>query len=220
MNPVPSDRSPATESHSSPLGPSFDAVLAGRSMCRSFLDKAVQSDVLGRVLAAAFRGPAAGNTAGLELLVLEAADVRRYWDVTLPDGTAENFRWPGLLKAPVLVIPVVDADAYVSRYGEADKLTTGLGEGPDAWSVPYWYVDGGAAVMAMLLSAEAVGLGALFFGQFRHEPAVAAEFGVPSGRRALGTVALGYPAAGGREPSRSARRGRPDPADLIHRGGW
>jgi len=74
-------------------------------------------------------------------------------------------------------------------------------------------------VMAMLVAAEGRGLGALFFGQFDHEAAVAAAFGVPDGRRALGTVAVGRPAGEGR-PSRSAQRGRPDPATRVHRAGW
>ena len=189
-------------------------------MCRDFLGDEVPPDVLHPVLAAAFRGPAAGNTVGIELLVLESADVHRYWDVTLPEAGRERFPWPGLLNAPVLVVPVVNPAAYVTRYDEPDKSSSGLGEGESAWTVPYWFIDGGAAVMAMLLSAESLELGALFFGQFRHEPAVAAEFGIPLGHRTLGTIALGFPAPGGLAPSASARRGRPDPEELIHRRNW
>ncbi len=189
-------------------------------MCRNFRSDEIPAQVLERVLAAAFRGPSAGNTAGLELLVLEADDVGRYWDVTLAGMDPADFRWPGLLNAPVLAVPVVDPDAYVHRYSEPDKVASGLGASRDEWAVPYWFVDGGAAVMAMLLAAESLGLGALFFGQFRHEPAVAAQFSIPSDRRALGTIALGYPAEGGRAPSLSARRGRPRPSEKIHRRNW
>jgi nitroreductase len=187
-------------------------------MCRSFRDDPVPDDVLERVLAAAFRGPAAGNTWGIDLLVLRDAETRAYWGVTLPDP--EGFTWPGLVRAPVLVIPVVDPGAYVARYGEADKVASGLGAGEHAWTVPYWWVDGGAAVMAMLLAAEGEGLGALFFGQFEHEPAVATRFAIPEGHRSLGTIALGWPADEGRDPSRSAVRGRPDPRDFTHHGRW
>ncbi|HTN99618.1 MAG TPA: nitroreductase family protein [Microthrixaceae bacterium] len=201
-------------------GPGFDEVLARRAMCRDFLADEVPAELLKSVLSAAFRGPSAGNTVGLELLVLESSDVQRYWDVTLPTDRREQFPWPGLLNAPVLVIPVVSPAAYVSRYGEPDKVASGLGEGNSAWTVPYWFVDGGAAVMALLLSAESVGLGALLFGQFRHESAVAETFGIPPEKRALGTIALGFAATGGRAPSASARRGRPNPGDLIHRSRW
>ena len=53
-----------------------------------------------------------------------------------------------------------------------------------------------------------------------HAAAVAHELGVPDGRRALGTVALGHPAPGGRTPSGSARRGRPPASERVHRGSW
>ncbi len=200
---------------------SFEQVLASRRMCRDFLDRPIPDDVLDPVLRAAFRGPAAGNTSALDLVVLRGERVGRYWDLTLPAGGArERFPWPGLLRAPVLVVPVVDAGAYAARYAEPDKAHTGLGDHTEAWDVPYWWVDGGAAVMGLLLAAEAAGLGALLFGQFDHEPTVAHELGIPAGRRVLGTVALGWPAPGGRTPSSSARRGRPEPADRIHLDRW
>jgi len=201
-------------------GPTFDAVLASRRMCRDFRADPVPAATLDAVLAAAFRGPSAGNAAALDLVVLSGADTARYWDVTLPTGRRTDFRWPGLLRAPVLVVAVVDPAAYVERYGRADKTATGLGRSADAWPVPYWFVDGGAALMAMLLAAESAGLGALLFGQFDHEADVLAALGVPDGRRGLGTVALGVPAAGGRAPSASARAGRPDPAGRVHHSSW
>jgi nitroreductase len=191
-------------------------------MCRDFLADPIAPEILDEVLAAAFRGPAAGNTWGIELVVLSTRSaVDAMWDVTLPPGPArDGFRWPGLLRAPTLVVPVVEPDAYVARYGEADKAGTGLGGATDDWSVPYWWVDGGAAVMALLLAAEAAELGALLFGQFDREPDVRELLGIPAGYRALGTIALGRPAPGGRAPSRSARRGRPDPERSIHHDRW
>jgi nitroreductase len=196
--------------------------LAARRSCRAYSAAPVPDDVVDRVCAAALRAPTAGNTWALDLVVVDRP--AGYWDVTLPEGPRrERFPWPGLLDAPLLVIPVVDPDAYVERYAEPDKARTGLGRGTDAWPVPYWWVDAGAATMAMLLAATAEGLGSLLFGQFGHEPAVAAAFGIPAGRRAVGTVALGWPATepgGATRPSASARRGRPSTDDIVHRGRW
>jgi nitroreductase len=193
-------------------------------MCRDYLTWPIPDDLLRRVLHAAFRGPAAGNTAALDLLVLQGDDVAAYWDLTLPDdgpgGRREAFRWPGLLRAPVLVVPVVDPGAYLARYAEQDKAASGLGGDLDAWAVPYWWVDAGAATMALLLAAEDAGLGCLLFGQFDHEPLVAQRFGIPAGHRCVGTVAFGWPAPGGRQPSASAQRGRPDPTGRVHLGRW
>lgn len=200
--------------------PPFEEVLASRRMCRDFTGAPVAAGVLERVLAAAFRAPAAGNTDALDLVVLEGAGTAAYWDVTLPPPRRDRFRWPGLLRAPVLVVPLVRAEAYVERYARPDKAASGLGGDAADWPVPYWWVDGGAAVMALLLAAEAEGLGALLFGQFGHEPALARALGWPGDRRALGTVALGHPSPGGRRPSASARPGRPPADGRIHRGRW
>ncbi|MFM7509186.1 MAG: nitroreductase family protein [Actinomycetota bacterium] len=199
---------------------SLSDLLASRRMCRDFSPEPIGSDILDPVLAAAFAGPRAGNTHGIHLVVLEDAECARYWDVTLPEERRSGFRWPGLLRAPVLAVVVVDVDAYVRRYGESDKVGSGLGSSAEVWAVPYWFVDAGSAAMAVLLAAEAAGLGALWFALFDHEAAVAEEFGVPAGFRAVGTLALGRRAPGPSEASRSSTRGRPDPLEFLHRGGW
>jgi nitroreductase len=90
--------------------------------------------------------------------------------------------------------------------------------------VPYWTIDTSMAVMTLLLAAEDVGLGALFFGVFRGERELRQQLAIPPGLELLGAIALGYPAppsddsAGG--PGRSAGRSRRRPAQIIHRGRW
>ena len=197
----------------------FEQAVRGRRMVRSFTPEPVAPAVVDEICDLARRAPTAGNAAGVEFLVLEGAATMAYWDVTLPSGQREGFAWPGLLAAPVLVVVWVDPGAYVSRYREPDKAHTGLGAGEEAWPVPYWFVDGGAAVMTMLLAARDRGLGAALFGMFDHEEAVRRRFGVPPDRRGMGTVAIGRPAADDR-PSHSAARGRPDLSDVVHRTRW
>lgn len=188
-------------------------------MTRAFTDAPVAADVVDRLLALTRHGPSAGNTAAMEFLVLEGStQTARYWDVTLPEPRRSSFPWPELLNAPVLLVPWLDPTAYVDRYSERDKAHTGLGAGQQAWSVPYWFVDGGAAAMLLLLGAEAEGLGALLFGLFDHEAAVREEFGVPSDRRALGAIAIGHPAPHRR--SESAGRRHPTLDAIVHRGAW
>lgn len=171
------------------------------------------------LLDAARRAPSAGNTQAVRFLVLDTPEaVAGYWAITLPPGRREEFAWPGLLVAPVLVVVLVDPAAYVARYAEPDKAGTGLGEGPEAWTVPYWWVDAGAVVQNLLLAVVDAGLAACLFGLFHHEEAVLAAHEVPDGWRAVGTVALGRP--GPDRPGRSASRPRPPLDDLVHRGGW
>lgn len=188
-------------------------------MTRAFDATPVPAGIVDDMVELARRSPSAGNTQSVQFLVLEGDDVARYWDTTLPAERRETFPWPGLLDAPVLVLPWVDPTAYVARYGEPDKARTGLGSGTDAWSTPYWWVDGGMAAMSLLLAAESQGLGALFFGVFEHEPAVRSTFGVPAHLRVIGAVALGHAAAQQRR-SGSTSRPRPPLETVVHRGQW
>jgi nitroreductase len=190
-------------------------------MTRSFHERPIEPDVLERVLDAARRAPSAGNSQGWELLVLsEPADRARYWDLTLPEERRAAFPWPGLLRAPVLVLPLADEAAYKARYAEPDKEASGLGAGGGAeWPVPYWLTDTAFGVMLLLLAAEDDGLGALFFGLFQAQAEVLAAFGVPGGLTPVGVVALGHP-DGQDHPSGSAQRGRRTVADITHHGHW
>lgn len=194
-------------------------VLRRRHMVRSFAARPLDEVVVDAVLDAARRAPSAGNSQGLDLVLLAGEETARYWDVTLPPPRRSTFRWPGLLRAPVLVVVVTDPGAYVARYAEADKAATGLGDGAEAWPVPYWFVDAGAATENLLLAAVDAGLGACLFGPFDHEDAVREALGVPEGRRLVATIAIGHP-DGGDEQGRSAKRPRRTFHDVVHRGGW
>jgi nitroreductase len=188
-------------------------------MVRAFEARPVPRELVDELVDLARRAPSAGNTQPWAFVALEGPEqTARLWDVTLPAGQRTGFRWQSLLDAPVLIVPLVSPEAYVDRYRQPDKTSTGLGASTDAWPVPYWWVDGGMAVEALLLGAVDAGLGALFFGLFDDEPAVLSALGVPSGWRALGAVALGWPAPD--EPGRSAGRSRRSLAQVVHRGGW
>jgi nitroreductase len=195
-------------------------VVRRRRMVRSFSDEPVASALLDRLLTDALRAPTAGNSQGRDLLVLEGPEqTARFWDVTLPAERRATFAWPGLLRAPALVLPLADASRYLSRYAEPDKAATGLGAGEDAWPVPYWTVDTAFVVMSLLHGVVDAGLGALFFGIFRNEAQLLHSLGVPAGHRPVGAVAIGHP-DGGDGPSRSARRPRRGLEEVVHRGTW
>ncbi|HEY5026407.1 MAG TPA: nitroreductase family protein [Acidimicrobiales bacterium] len=196
-----------------------------RRMVRSFSGRPVPAEVLDRALDLACRAPSAGNTGGWDAVVLAGPEqTSAFWDATTTDEwRARSRRWPGLRRAPVVVAIFVDQDAYRARYDEPDKAGSGLGagafEGDGAWPVPYWFVDGGFAVLVMLLAAEDVGLGACFLGNFRGEVALRQALGVPPDRRYLGAVLMGEP-GGADPPSPSLARGRRRPSDVVHRGRW
>jgi nitroreductase len=203
----------------------FAEVVRSRRMTRAFDGRPLDAGVLEHLVDLAARAPSAGKTQGWHLVVLEGDDTARFWDATLPAINRDSFRWQRLLTAPVIALPLADSKAYVDRYSEPDKAQTGLGAGPAAWPVPYWTIDASMAVMTLLLAAEDVGLGALFFGVFRGERDLRQRLGIPGGLELLGAIALGYPAEAVSDdatsgPGRSAARRRRPSAQIIHRGHW
>jgi hypothetical protein len=153
-------------------------------------------------------------------VVLEGSETSSFWDVTLPRERRTGFAWPGLLDAPVIALPLADPDAYVQRYSEPDKASTGWGAGRDAWSAPYWTIDASMAVMTFLLAAESVGLGSLFFAVSRNEALLRERLGIPPHLELLGAIALGYAAPDGARDGRSASRRRRQPEEIVHRVRW
>ena len=186
-------------------------------MVRNFEDRPVPPEALDRILDHARRAPSAGHTQGFAFLVLEGPEqVGRFWDCTFPAERRAEFRWPGLFRAPVIILPCASKQAYLDRYAEPDKGWTDRDEG--RWPVPYWDIDCGMATMAILLTAVDEGLGSLFFGIFEGLEDLRAAFGIPDDFHPIGAVALGWPAPD--EPSPSLRRGRRPEDEVIHRGHW
>jgi nitroreductase len=201
----------------------FADLVRGRRMTRDFLSDPVPDGVLEYLVDLASRSPSAGKTQGWHLLVLRGIETAKFWDLSLPDERRSGFRWPGLLKAPVIALMLADPGAYVERYSEPDKARTGLGESVDAWPTPYWTVDGSMAMMTLLLAAEEQGLGALLFGVFTAESEIRDVLGIPAELQILGAIALGHRAGSpgpGPGPGRSASRPRRPPREIIHFGHW
>jgi nitroreductase len=192
-------------------------VLRRRRMVRAYAaDRPVPPEQVEAVTAAALRVPSAGFTQAVSLLVLTSAEQRAaYWSHAAERETT----WlAGMRTAPVLILVWTSRESYLDRYAQPDKSWTD--RDPERWAAPYWYVDAGMAVLAMLLTATDQQLGACFFGvpkgrieRIRH------AFGVPEDQLSVGVVSLGHPvpvAATG-SPTRRPRR----PArELIYHETW
>ncbi|HUZ43342.1 MAG TPA: nitroreductase family protein [Acidimicrobiales bacterium] len=186
-------------------------------MVRAFRPDPIDAIVLDRVIRAGLRGPSAGFTQGVDLLVLSdpadraafwAAETDMQWRDAHPDHEATR-------QAPVIVLPLTGAEPYTRRYSEPDKAAAGL-EDAGAWPVPFWWFDAGAAVMAILLAATAEGLAALFMGVFRGETDLRDAFAIPAGLAPAGAVLLGHPAPD--RPSPSLARGHRPVGQRVHDG--
>jgi nitroreductase len=197
----------------------FEEAVRSRRMVRNFDDTPVATEVVDRLLDLARRGPTAGYSQGVDFIVLQGAEeTARFWAVPTVRGYWESV-FPGVLRAPVLVLPIADRDAYLRRYSEPDKAPAGL-QAASAWPVPYWLTDTAMATMVLLLAAVDEGLGALLFGLFRGTDVEMLErLGAPPGHELIGVVAIGHPADDRRSGSAATRPRRPL-AGVIHRGGW
>jgi nitroreductase len=194
-----------------------------RAMVRSFATDPIDPALIDLMVEAALRAPSAGNTAGTSWVVLTGeSETAVYWSATTDaEWRATSPRAEGLRRAPVILLAYASAEAYVSRYAEADKARADprLGSSEVAWPVPYWTGDAAFGVMSVLLAAVDAGLGACILGNFRGEEALAGALGVPASWRLFCAVPVGYP-DGNDHRSRSLSRAIPGPDERIHRGRW
>ena len=197
----------------------FADIVRSRRMSRSFSDQSVDTSVVTSCIELASRSPSAGKSQGWHVLVLENEATQRYWDIALPIERREGFAFPLLLRAPVIVVSMCDPTAYLERYSEPDKKSTGLGVGLDQWPAPYWTIDASFATMTFLLALEDVKLGALFFAH-SNEAALRQEFNIPDHIEILGTIAIGHEVEGQKRQGRSAQRVRRSVESIIHQKNW
>ncbi len=195
-------------------------------MVRSFSKDPVTPELVERLVDLASRAPSAGKTQGWHFLVLQDGETSKFWDTTLPAEKRASFKWKHLLDAPIIGLVFADSAAYVARYSEPDKSSTGLGASESSWPTPYWTVDASFATMTLLLAAHDAGLGALFFAVFSGEAELRKLLGVPSDLQLIGAVAMGWPltqelsAGSSSEKGLSASRKRRTPSQITHFGKW
>ncbi len=200
----------------------FGDTVRRRRMCRDFDGRPIAAGILDMLIDQARRAPSAGFSQGTGFLVLDEPRERdRFWEVTLPAVARAGFAFPGLLRAPAIVIPLAHSQAYVDRYAEPDKARAGLGESAEAWPVPYWLVDTSFATMTLLLGVVDAGLGALFYALDDYGP-LRDAFDVSGDWQPIGIVALGHPSAEAlsRPVGSAASRPRRSFDDVVRRGSW
>ena len=98
-------------------------------MTRSFTRDKISTELVDVLVGLARLAPRAGNTHGIEFLILENSHVDEYWETTFNEKNRDDFPWPNLFNVPVLILIWVDPKRYVERYSEGDKRRSGLGKG-------------------------------------------------------------------------------------------
>jgi nitroreductase len=190
----------------------FRDVVSKRRMVRNYTDQPVDPDALNRIVDAAVRAPSAGFSQGQRFVVVTDQDTRAaIAGATGEDEYLESGFDPWISRAPVHIIICSDKQAYVDRYSEPDK--TGLEE----WTVPYWWVDAGASLMAILYAAVDEGLAAGLLGAHAVDD-LRSILGIPSNIFIAGIVTLGNPAPD--RKSSSIGRGRTAHDEVVRWQRW
>ncbi len=212
-------RKASSNSANIPRTVEFEEVVRGRRMTRAFAPTPIPDDIISHCIDLALRAPSAGKSQGWHLLMFTNDDVMKYWDVALPETDRENFAFPSLLNAPVIMLSLADTQAYLSRYSEPDKTHTGLGESLEVWPAPYWTIDASFSTMTLLHALQDQGVGSLFFAHAR-EPQLRKTFGIPESVQILGVIAAGYREDSLHRLGRSAQRARRTTKDIVHHLKW
>lgn len=185
-------------------------------MVRNFSDEAVAAATLERILEAARRGPSAGYTQGQDFVVVTDAETKEEIARLCHQESyvAAGFD-PFIARAPVLVVPCTNENAYHRRYQAPDKVDS---EGREIdWPIPYWFMDAGCAVMILLLAVVAEGLAAAFVGSHRLGD-IKRLLDIPEEVTPVGVIAIGHPAPDKR--SGSLKRGRRPQREQVHWERW
>jgi nitroreductase len=194
----------------------FADVVRRRRMVRRFTDEPVDPGALERILQAAQRGPSAGYSQGVSLVVVTEATTRqRLAEVAGESWYVNAGHFPFISQAPVHVVVCTSPEAYVARYRLPDKQKPDGQDRP--WPVPYWYTDAGCVMMLLLLAAVDEGLATAFVG-VRDPHDLATALAIPDDVLPIGIALIGHGAAD--KPSRSLQRGRRSAADVVHRERW
>jgi FMN reductase [NAD(P)H] len=169
---------------------SFYELLKKRRAVRSYTGERVPRGTLERIARAARRGPNAGYSQGLRLLVVDDLEVIEALTSTEDDESSRAW----FLNAAAHIFVMTREQDYHDRYTQADKLAI-TGGVEIVWPVPFWHVDAGAALMLLLLAALEEGLGAGVYGVPVEEDARVRELlGIPDDLTIVTGVTVGHPA--------------------------
>lgn len=145
--------------------------IKNRHSTRSFLEKTPSEDTVRVLLEAAIRAPSAGNIQPWHFYVVRNHTVRR----ALSEAALGQRHVSG---APVVIVVCTHPEQSKSRYGKRGARL-------------YCLQDAAAAAENLILAATGMGLGACWVGAF-DERRVADCLSMPSGRRPVALIAVGY----------------------------
>ena len=168
----------------------FYDLLKKRRAVRNYTGERVPRETLERIARAARRGPNAGYSQGLRILVVDDPEVIE----GLIGSEAGQLEEAWFRKAAAHFFVLTREQDYHDRYNQPDKLAI-TGGTEIVWPVPFWHVDAGAALMLLWLAALEEGLAAGVYGVPVEDDARVRELlGIPDDLVIVTGVTVGHSA--------------------------
>jgi nitroreductase len=195
----------------------FREVMRRRRMHRSFLPDPLPEEQVARIVNVIRHSPSGGFSQGGSIVVVTEPETRLEIARAFTDDHPESGQ-SYIAAAPVHLVVSANEALYHARYNEPDKLAV-TGGVELSWPVPYWFVDAGAVMMAVLMAAIDEGLASAFVGHEQQKQILDGLLGLPSEVVPIGVALVGRPGEAPDIGSRLRSRRRAD-AELVHWGRW
>lgn len=142
-------------------------LLLNRRVVRNYLETNEEFPNLSEIPKLTIKIPTAGFSRGIEIISVEnKKNIKKLAIYANEESYLKKGYGKWLSNSKAIFLILINEQAYHERYKELDKQNQ---TSSSNWSVPYWYVDAGAAMMNCMLLVEETGLKSGFLGSHNME---------------------------------------------------
>ena len=142
-------------------------LLLNRRVVRNYLETNEEFPNLSDIPKLTIKIPTAGFSRGIEIISVEnKKNIKKLAIYANEESYLKKGYGKWLSNSKAIFLILINEQAYHERYKELDKQNQ---TSSSNWSVPYWYVDAGAAMMNCMLLVEETGLQSGFLGYHNME---------------------------------------------------
>ena len=142
-------------------------LLLNRRVVRNYLETNEEYPNLSDIPKLTIKIPTAGFSRGIEIISVEnKKNIKKLAIYANEESYLKKGYGKWLSNSKAIFLILINEQAYHERYKELDKQNQ---TSSSNWSVPYWYVDAGAAMMNCMLLVEETGLKSGFLGSHNME---------------------------------------------------
>ena len=165
-------------------------LLLNRRVVRNYLETNEEFPNLSDIPKLTIKIPTAGFSRGIEIISVEnKKNIKKLAIYANEESYLKKGYGKWLSNSKAIFLILINEQAYHERYKELDKQNQ---TSSSNWSVPYWYVDAGAAMMNCMLLVEETGLKSGFLGSHNMQiQKIKSLLGIPEDIEILGFVTAG-----------------------------